>query len=370
VDEGANPDHEPLPRLYRRWLDRLLGAPLRREKKANCSQCPMCRAGDTAALEVYRPDVKCCTYTPKLPNFLVGSVLSDAATDERTRAVLTARIEDASSASPLGLRAAPLYRLVYEAAKAQGFGKLESLACPYLTISATGGQCGVWNHRNSACSTWFCKHIDGPHGAAVWREVESLLRRVESLLSLWACFRLGLSARTLAELRAEVEADSAARVTGELLGTWEANTAKLWSDWSGDKLGFYRESFALIDALSWADVLALGGAELSVQAEALAALVQAQRGHPPSGLQLGSFRIQPAGSGTFILVTYSRTDCVAVTRAELAALATTPDDSSRVEEHLRRSMSPEKLAALISIGVLITRERQAYSPQSLHGGML
>ncbi len=75
---GSEPDPEPLPTLYARWLREALGTVPSRELRADCGDCPMSSdtAGSHAAVR-FDDRVKCCTYLPVLPNYLVGQCLAD-----------------------------------------------------------------------------------------------------------------------------------------------------------------------------------------------------------------------------------------------------------------------------------------------------
>src|SRR3954454_5365908 len=67
-----------LPVLYRPLLPAFFDTEAPAEEKATCGSCAMCpppgAEGDGA---YFRPDVKCCTYHPRLPNYLVGALLAD-----------------------------------------------------------------------------------------------------------------------------------------------------------------------------------------------------------------------------------------------------------------------------------------------------
>jgi hypothetical protein len=107
----------------------------------------------------FRADVKCYTYMPSLPNFLVGGLLANQA---NTRAVGTMmdRLEFGSGVTALFVERTALFGHVYDSARS-AFGRAPALRCPYLEEDA---RCGIWSHRNSTCSTWFCKHSRGMLG--------------------------------------------------------------------------------------------------------------------------------------------------------------------------------------------------------------
>src|SRR5687768_9766510 len=97
------------PSIYGRWLNEVIGHDLPAETKATCDSCPMCEpAGTKPSRLAFRPDVKCCTYEPTIPNFLVGLALGSAEPKlAMGRASLLARIEDSIVASPLHLAMRP-----------------------------------------------------------------------------------------------------------------------------------------------------------------------------------------------------------------------------------------------------------------------
>src|SRR5688572_24082023 len=112
--------------LYSRWMRESLGASFAPEPRATCADCAMCRpapGGDVAP--IFDPALKCCTYYPNLPNYLVGHGLREGS--PRLRAQIAAR----RGLTPLGLDASPSYALRY-GETAQHFGVDPALRCPYL----------------------------------------------------------------------------------------------------------------------------------------------------------------------------------------------------------------------------------------------
>ena len=70
---------ESLPALYRNLFPSFFQGPIPEETKATCSACAMCEAANPVRIEsvdgvnrFFRPaSTKCCTYHPRLPNYLV-----------------------------------------------------------------------------------------------------------------------------------------------------------------------------------------------------------------------------------------------------------------------------------------------------------
>src|SRR5262245_2433326 len=162
----------PLPARYAAWMDQLLG-PIPNEPKATCHDCAMCAPpGSTVATDspkevvFYDPQVKCCSYTPILWNFLVGDLLADQSAEAVIgRATVERRIEAGVAVTPLGLDRPPSYFALYQHIS-KAFGRTHTMRCPHFIDE--GGLCGVWRHRESTCVTWFCKHERGGVGKAFW----------------------------------------------------------------------------------------------------------------------------------------------------------------------------------------------------------
>lgn len=131
-------------------------------------------------------DVKCCTFFPDLPNFLVGRGLGRGGVSEE---LLRARIAVGVGRTPLGLQPDPVFEEAYFKNTGEVFGKDRSLACPYWV----GGEysCGIWHDRNHVCRTWFCKNSGGAEGRQHWGATQRVLSMAEHLLAAW-CVRDGV----------------------------------------------------------------------------------------------------------------------------------------------------------------------------------
>jgi hypothetical protein len=227
------PDHpsSPFAPLQARWMDELFKGPLPPERLATCSDCAkLTKPGALPDPDAYNPDTKCCTYLPMLHNFLVGAMLDDESPDFASgKATVQARIDAGLAVTPLGLYATEEYLARYDAGVR--FGKDLSLRCPHY-LHLEGGKCGVWRHRESTCSTWFCNYERGELGKDFWkRGVAPMLRAAE--LSL-------------------------AQHCAAALGAGESD----WGRWEGEPRALYRACAQLAAELSWAQVEAIGGQEV------------------------------------------------------------------------------------------------------------
>src|SRR5260370_251866 len=95
-----------LTQLYGAWMDQLLPGPIPEETEATCDKCVMCPSKgepQTPSPIRFNPRIKCCTYLPNLPNFLVGRILSSEDRSEtKGRATVEARLTQGAAVTPLG----------------------------------------------------------------------------------------------------------------------------------------------------------------------------------------------------------------------------------------------------------------------------
>jgi hypothetical protein len=179
---------DELPAVYARLLPEFFDSESVVETKATCNDCAMCAPKGTpasASSQFFRPDTKCCTYTPRLANFLVGAVLADEtpeAAEGRRR--VQARIAGRVVATPRWLAPSAKYSVVHDAARRASFGRSTTLLCPYY--QPDGGLCTIWRHRDSACLTFFCKYVAGADGLAYWRALSSYLGKLETAFAAWS----------------------------------------------------------------------------------------------------------------------------------------------------------------------------------------
>lgn len=255
-DDGA------LPPLYARWMRTWLEGPIPHEPEATCDDCAML-APDVAPLaqaEYFHPSTKCCTYVPTLPNFLVGRLLNGAdPVSAFGMNSLQQRIATGVGVTPLGLAQPPTFALLYRHTREAAFGRSPSMRCPHY--DPDGGRCGIWKHRPSVCTTWFCKHERGAVGRRFWMSVHQLLTEVETRLSRWCVLELDPGDEAIERLMATVGLPVNPRppVLDDM--TAARTDAAMWGRWRGRELDFFRACANLVEPLPWSDVAAIAGVD-------------------------------------------------------------------------------------------------------------
>lgn len=292
-----------LPPLYAGWMLEALGAEIPRESEATCLDCRMCpKEGRVwTALDVhFDSGVKCCTYIPYLPNYLVGGMLGEPSVE--------ARIDAKVSVSPMGVGQSKADQARYGVVAEKEFGRAKDFRCPHYK----DGMCGVWAHRPSVCATWFCRTVRGATGGRFWKSMHRLLTSLEKSLIRWCLldFDVAVLERLFPHAKAgePVQSSVADHVLTEPPVTPEAYRAA-WGPWEGREREFYRECSRRVQALRWKDVLELGGAEgallLRLAQEDFRRLLSTEL---PPVLVPGGFEAVPAEAPNFRFKGYSPYD--------------------------------------------------------------
>ncbi len=298
---------QALPRIYERLLPPFFDTLAPEEPKATCNDCSMCPPKEVVpGVTYFRPDTKCCTYQPTVPNYLVGAILADEepAMEEgrrRIRAHIASRVGvTARWLSPSGKRQA-----LFRAARESSFGRTTLLRCPYY--EPDGGLCTIWRHRESVCSTFFCKYAAGADGQTFWRALEAYLRHTEHALASHAVATL---APTL--VQPPRPGDQMSLEELEDRPPTDADYASFWGEWQGREEEFYRAAHALVGSLSREDV-----ARIADDAADLRALEAAHHrlGAPvlPERLVLDLYRPPVHVEGGVVVGTYSKYEPVKLT---------------------------------------------------------
>jgi hypothetical protein len=302
-------------------MDDLFGAPIPSESDATCDDCAMCAESEEQkdlSGVFFDPHVKCCSYVPELPNYLVGRVFSDETTGtDAGRASMAKRVEARVGVTPLGLGQPLAFKLIYERAGATAFGQSHTLICPHY-VDEGGGSCGIWAHRGVVCATWFCKFVRGATGRNFWADLKGLLSAVEETLSYWCVLQLDLESETLRR----VVSPSLPMDGPALDGIANPSVYRaLWGSWLGREKEFYQECARLVGALRWQDIVSIGGPEVHLRAQvARDAYHKLTSDELPARLKLGAFQIVHMDHDSSRVVSYSQMDPLELSRALLDVL--------------------------------------------------
>jgi hypothetical protein len=301
-----------LPDLHQRWAEAALGAVPGPERKATCSDCAMCpKAGSLpVGARAFDPRVKCCTFVPELPNFLVGRIVRD---DDPAMAAGRASVE-ARIAAGAGVTPTGLFPTAEDAARFAAAGDYQGrrvdLRCPHYVEST--GACGIWKHRNGSCATWFCKHDRGARGQAVWLALQAVFRDAEAAVALWCVEQLGVDPAVTARLLQPADKRTSPSSPAEV--------PAFWGGWTGRERELYVRAAELADGLGWDDVMRMGGVSLQARVRiAKAAAAQLQAGLPERP-RLARWSTLAQGEDAALVTTYSPHDPLVLPAALFSVL--------------------------------------------------
>jgi hypothetical protein len=297
--------------LAERWLREALPDAIPEERTATCTQCAMIDspAASDGQPRGFLPDVKCCSYFPRLTNFQIGGILNrsdDASAPARD--FLRRQIPDSAVLTMFGLVAPQSYQLKYEGSGGRAFGKSRTLLCPFFVNATDGRSCTIWEHRNAVCRTWYCKHDRGAVGKAFWQCVHSFLEEIETSLSEWCAAMLGFKDRIRSERHNAL--DKTAKLAAELCGNGEpVGRQAYWNKWYEREESYFIECDKLVSPLSLTTILGIAGARGQQKREdLLAAYSQLVNRTDHERLLAGQLSATPETRTAWRVSSYSKLD--------------------------------------------------------------
>jgi hypothetical protein len=362
---GAGPEWSTLPPLYAAWATALLRGPIPPETDATCHDCAMCSpSGARPTTGVFfAPDVKCCSYMPTLPNFLVGRMLAD---DDPAfahgRRTIEARLAARVAVTPLGLGPTPTHAALYARHGDRTFGQSRALICPHF-VDEDGGRCAIWRYRNGVCATWFCKHVRGAVGQRFWQALEQLLTAVETQLARWCVLELGVDADALQELFRHATDRNAvnSRKAGERHDAVDEGAyRRLWGARAGQEGKFFGECARLADGLAWPDIVRVGGATVAVFERLTLEAYRRLTSHAiPERLQVGKLKTVAEGRSHTRIVAYSGHDPINLPKILVGLLpyfdgGPTTDTLRRIRRETGYVLEPALVRKLVDYEILLT----------------
>jgi len=361
-------DTHPLPDLYARWMSDLLPGRVPSEPGATCDDCAMCVKADgevPTSAYFFDPEVKCCVYMPRLPNFLVGRVLGDDRPEAAAgRASVEERIHAGIGVTPLGLDRPARYDLLYRNS-ANAVGRSRELRCPHYLEES--GRCGIWRHRDALCATWFCRHQRGAVGAARWTARRDLLATVEGELGRWAARAEDVPAEVVGRFLPRSEHDRRPETPPDGPAVDgiadEASHRALWGALAGDEPGYYRRCAERVAGLGWPEVVAICGTEVAVRAAVVEARYAAwATPFVPERLKVGGLEVVGTRTGGCRVVTHSSLDAIDLPSQLLALLPLFDGRPTDVVAQqllgLGVQIDPAFLQVLVDWGVLVEASQQ------------
>lgn len=168
--------YDGVPDALLALVPELASLPLPEERTADCARCVMLveNGRPSADPSAFHPSTKCCTYHPQLPNFLAGRALRAGGV---ARDKVRARLLVPDGLEPAGILPPAPWRTAYEASREVTFGRDPALRCPFYVDGDLS--CGIWEHRNSVCRSWFCRTDAGYPTQRLWRAASDALSRAE-----------------------------------------------------------------------------------------------------------------------------------------------------------------------------------------------
>ena len=350
---------EKLNPIYQRLFgSAVFDRPAVEEPRATCDNCAMCDHGQLAPVEMgyFKPELKCCTWHPRLANFLVGAILSntDPALEEGRRR-LRAKIAARQGVSAIGITAPAKYKVLQQAT-VNAFGRAPSLLCPYYSHDG-GGTCTVWQYRDSVCSTYFCKFQDGKPGYQFWLSMKEYVSFVEGALAI-------LSAQAVDRTLPQPLADATQLTLEDLedLPPTEQLYSSLWGKWVGREEEFYLACYRYVAEMSprefteKLDRNQMGIARIA-ELEKRLDVIEHRTVLPERLVRAANLKTRPAGENV-VVTSYNAYDAFAVDR-ELFDVLAKLDGAQPLAENLKRldeqegiELEPDLLQFLFTHGVV------------------
>lgn len=236
-----------VPRLYESLLPRDILAFDPQETKATCESCIMAKPRNRGEI-YYEAHLKCCTYFPFLPNYVVGAILSqESLVAPSAVQSLRRKIERREYSLPLGLVAPPKYQVPFNHRGKNEFGRREDWLCPYFNHEQQN--CGIWRHRGAVCTSFYCKSSYGAQGIHFWEGVSNYLTYVEMALMEEALVMLDFSPRQISDLLNYLNRFEATKTELKTSCLSEKKARDLWNGYYQDQEGFFKKSFQIVSEL-------------------------------------------------------------------------------------------------------------------------
>jgi Fe-S-cluster containining protein len=257
-----------LPSIYENvFSDKLLKIQ-QVETKANCESCSM-SPGRTRTKITYHENLKCCTFYPFQPNYLVGAILKDSENNLGAE-VIRENIRQRKFVLPIGALATLKYQHAFQQRAEGDFGNREDWLCPYYNKQANN--CNIWQHRGAVCSTFYCKSNSGAAGKRFWHHVSQFLTYAEMALLEDCLIHLDFSPRQISDQLDFLNRMEFSKAEAKMQSLPEAPLKKLWNGYYDEQESFFIKCHDWIENLSRKDFkIAIGEQGLQLEENVLKA---------------------------------------------------------------------------------------------------
>ncbi len=228
-----------LPEIYRKLLPKELLKAEIQETKATCNSCNW---------SPYQPHLKCCTYEPYLPNFLVGALFESEATAPVALQALRSKIEQRQFSLPIGMTASVRYQVTFNQRQENDFGNREDWLCPYYNKAQQN--CGIWKNRGAVCTTFFCQSSYDVMGQEFWKQMNDYLTYVEMAVMEEVLVHLDFSPRQISDCLQYLNRQEGSVTEMKSHSLSEAKARKLWNGYYDEQEEFFRKTYKMAKELT------------------------------------------------------------------------------------------------------------------------
>lgn len=204
----------------------------------DCVNCEM----SCGSNPVYKEELKCCTYHPFLPNYLVGGVLTKGTSYAQNK--IKEQIKKLKFITPMGIVAPESYQFKFSFKNADDYGSDESLLCPYFDK----GLCSVWEFRSSECQQFHCRSDYGKKGLKFWKIFGESLYDVEILCAQWAMLEKGYHLEEVMDSTDSIKIHHFTENSEAKLVYSQAEARKLWQHQWGRIEAYYKECYQVVNS--------------------------------------------------------------------------------------------------------------------------
>ncbi len=237
-----------LPEIYKHLLPPELLEEEMVEKKATCKSCAMAPQKRPAGSRItYEPNLKCCTFEPFMPNYLVGAILLEDKRFPVGAASIRRKIALREYALPMGLVPTIRFQVEFNQRKTGDFGNREDWLCPYF--DRAHNNCGIWKYRGSVCTTFYCQSDFGRSGFRFWRNLSELLNATEMALSEEALVELDFSPRQVSNQLDYFNRHQGTKTEIASASIPQRKWLEIWNGYDNEIEAFYKKTAGLVQ--SW-----------------------------------------------------------------------------------------------------------------------